>query len=44
MDLEIIESKLKIISDTLQKIAWHKVNNSWDHSKEYYLGDGSEPI
>ena len=44
MDSEVIESKLKIISNTLQKIAWHKVNNSWDHSKEYYLGDGSEPI
>ena len=44
MDPEIIESKLKTISETLQKIAWHKVNDLWDHTKDYYLGDGSESI
>lgn len=32
------------IHDALQDIAWHQMNNKWDHSREYYEGDGSETL
>lgn len=28
----------------LGEIAWHQANNKWDHSREYYEGDGSESL
>lgn len=37
-----IRSRINDIHDTLLKIEWHKQNNKWDHTKEYYLGDGTE--
>ena len=30
------------IADALMDIAWHQANDKWDHSREYYEGDGSE--
>lgn len=30
------------ICHALQDIAWHQANNKWEHSREYYEGDGSE--
>lgn len=28
----------------LRDIAWHQMNNKWDHSRAYYEGDGSETL
>lgn len=28
----------------LRDIAWHQVNNKWEHSRAYYEGDGSESL
>lgn len=33
-----------IIAGALMEIAWHQANNKWDHSREYYEGDGSETL
>ena len=32
------------IADALMEIAWHQANDKWDHSREYYEGDGSETL
>ena len=40
----MVDSKLPIINDTLTAIAWHQQNNKWEHSREYYEGDGSESL
>ena len=32
------------IADALMNIAWHQANNKWEHSREYYEGDGSESL
>lgn len=39
---ESIEDRLDTITETINKIAWHKANNLWDYSREYYDGDGAE--
>lgn len=40
----MVDSRLPIINDTLAAIAWHQQNNKWEHSREYYEGDGSESL
>jgi len=40
----MVQSRKHVIYDTLDKIAWHQKNNKWDHSREYYEGDGSEEL
>lgn len=40
----MVESREKIIQNTLEAISWHQMNNKWDHSREYYEGDGSEHL
>ena len=32
------------IHDALTEIMWHQQNNKWEHSREYYEGDGSETL
>ena len=32
------------IEHALTEIAWHQANNKWEHSREYYEGDGSESL
>lgn len=32
------------IHNALTDIAWHQMNNKWDHSIAYYEGDGSETL
>ena len=32
------------IEHALEHIAWHQANDKWDHSREYYEGDGSESL
>jgi len=39
-----IHSHADVIEHTLEHIAWHQANDKWDHSREYYEGDGSEKL
>jgi hypothetical protein len=32
------------ICHALRDIAWHQINNKWEHSRAYYEGDGSETL
>lgn len=41
---EQIFSHSDIIEDTLERIAWHQKTGKWEHSREYYEGDGSESL
>lgn len=42
IDSKAIEEELITIDQAIRKIAWHKNNNLWEHTKEYYEGDGCE--
>ena len=44
VESSMVQSRDKVISDALTNIAWHQVNNKWNHSREYYEGDGSESL
>jgi len=44
IDKHMVISRLAIIQDTLDAIKWHQANNKWEHSREYYEGDGSETL
>ena len=37
-------SRKDAIQNALLKIAWHQANDKWDHSREYYEGNGSESL
>ena len=37
-----VQSRFQTIVKTLSDIGWHQMNDKWDHSREYYEGDGSE--
>ena len=39
-----IHSRLDTIMDALEHIRWHQANDKWEHTLEYYLGDGSEKL
>lgn len=39
-----IEDKLLVIDQAIKRIAWHKNNNLWEHTKEYYENNGIEYI
>ena len=39
-----VQSRFDTIVKTLDAIHWHQVNNKWEHSREYYEGDGSESL
>jgi len=40
----MIQSRMDTIYDALDEIAWHQSTGKWDHSREYYDGDGSETL
>ena len=40
----MVEDRKDTIYKALFEIAWHQVNNKWEHSREYYEGDGSETL
>lgn len=40
----VVESRERLIRSTLLTIEWHQRNNLWDHTKEYYTGDGCETL
>ena len=39
-----VDTKGLIIIKALDAIAWHQSTGKWDHSREYYEGDGSESL
>lgn len=39
-----VSSRDETILNALDQIAWHQRENKWDHSREYYEGDGSESL
>ena len=39
-----VSSRDETILTALDQIAWHQQNNKWEHSIEYYTGDGSETL
>ena len=39
-----VQSRFDTIVKALDAIHWHQVNNKWEHSREYYEGDGSESL
>ena len=39
-----VSSRDETILTALDRIAWHQMNNKWEHSIEYYTGDGSETL
>ena len=41
---ESIIKRRPIIVQALIDIGWHQGTNQWDHSREYYEGDGSESL
>ena len=41
---QLIVDRDKIIFKVMLKIGWHQQNNKWEHSREYYEGDGSESL
>lgn len=40
----MVQSRFATIVNALDAIHWHQTNNKWDHSREYYEGDGSESL
>jgi hypothetical protein len=40
----LIENRDKIIFLAMMHIGWHQSTGKWDHSREYYEGDGSESL
>ena len=41
---EAVDSRGLIIIKALDAIAWHQSTGKWEHSREYYEGDGSEQL
>ena len=39
-----VQSRFDTIVKAVDAIHWHQVNNKWEHSREYYEGDGSESL
>jgi hypothetical protein len=44
VSMDDIETRDVTIHDALTKIAWHQATGKWEHSREYYEGDGSESL
>ena len=39
-----VEKRREVINTALLNIAWHQATGKWEHSREYYEGDGSESL
>ena len=44
IDRLVVERKREVIHYALSSIAWHQSTGKWEHSREYYEGDGSESL
>lgn len=40
----MVDSRLPMVKNALEAISWHQQHNLWEHSREYYEGDGSETL
>ena len=40
----MVDSRAISIHNAITDIGWHQMTNKWDHSREYYEGDGSENL
>ena len=40
----MVHSRGVVIQNALTDIAWHQINDKWEHSRSYYEGDGSESL
>ena len=40
----MVQSRNDVIHNALRQIFWHQATNNWEHSREYYEGDGSESL
>ena len=40
----MVQSRNDVIHDALRAIFWHQATDKWEHSREYYEGDGSESL
>jgi len=43
IEAQMVRPSVKIMN-ALRDIAWHQSTGKWDHSREYYEGDGSESL
>lgn len=41
---EQLFTRSNVITNTLDEIHWHQETGNWDHHKQYYDGNGSEPL
>ena len=44
IDEYAVDSRSSVIHNAIDEIAWHQSTGKWDHSREYYEGDGSESL
>ena len=44
IDTLFVQSRNHVVIDALFEISWHQQEDKWDHSREYYTGDGSESL
>lgn len=44
IDDKIVATRNNTIHDALRAIFWHQATGKWEHSREYYEGDGSESL
>ena len=44
IDEKQVQTRNNIIHDALRAIFWHQATDKWEHSREYYEGDGSESL
>lgn len=40
----VVDSRLKTIENALDNISWHQTTDKWEHTREYYEGDGCEVL
>ena len=43
-DDTMLNNRIGLISDTLKRISWHISTDQWEHTQEYYDGDGVEEL
>jgi len=44
LDYYMIDSRKEVIMNAMKEIMWHQETGKWEHSREYYEGDGSEKL
>jgi hypothetical protein len=44
IDLFTVRSRRDTIMNAMKEIMWHQDTGKWEHSREYYEGDGSESL